>query len=286
VGPTASGKSALAVAIAERRPDLELVSIDSMQVYRGMDVGTAKDTEHPHHLVDLADPSEDFSVARFQAAAAAALAQIESRGRRALLVGGTGLYLQAVVDGLNVPGAWPELRAELEQQPPADLYRRLQAADPAAAARIDPANARRSARALEVTIGSGRPFSSYGPGVGAFPAAPRFRLAGVWLSRSVVNARIEARYHAQLEAGFLDEVARLPSPLSRTAAQALGYRELLAHRAGSLTLEQALAEAIKRTRAFARRQRMWFRRDPRITWFGAGANPVVLLPALLGNWSS
>ena len=286
VGPTASGKSALAVEVAQRLPDVELVSIDSMQVYRGMDIGTAKDRDHPHHLVDLAEPTEDFSVARFQAAAWAALAEIEGRGHRALLVGGTGLYLQAVVDGLNVPGAWPDLRAELEQQDPAVLYGRLQAVDPAAAARIDPHNARRTVRALEVTLGSGRPFSSYGPGIGAFPPAPRFRIAGVWLPRATVSARIEARYRAQMEAGFLDEAAALPAGLSRTAAQALGYRELLAHLAGRCTLAEALDEAIRRTRAFARRQRMWFRRDPRITWFGAGANPVAVLPALLGNWSS
>ena len=285
VGPTASGKSVLAVEVARRLGDVELVSIDSMQVYRGMDIGTAKDTHHPHHLVDLADPSEDFSVARFQAAAGDVLAGIEARGHRALLVGGTGLYLQAVVDGLNVPGAWPDVRAELEHHDPGALYQRLGHADPVAAARIAPGNVRRIVRALEVTLGSGRPFSSYGPGVGAFPTTSRFRLAGLWLPRPVVNARIEARYHAQMDARFLDEVKALPPDLSRTARQALGYRELLAHLEGSITLDQALDEAVRRTRAFARRQRMWFRRDPRIVWFGAGGNPVALLPALLGHWS-
>ena len=272
--------------MARRLGDVELVSIDSMQVYRGMDIGTAKDKTVPHHLIDLADPSEDFSVARFQAAAREALAGIEARGRRALLVGGTGLYLQAVVDGLNVPGAWPAVRAELEREDAGVLYERLGRADPVAAARIEPGNLRRIVRALEVTLGSGRPFSSFGPGIGAFPPTARFRLAGVWLPRPVVNARIEARYHAQMDAGFLAEVAALPLTLSRTARQALGYRELLAHLEGSVTLEQALDEAIRRTRAFARRQRMWFRRDPRIVWFGAGRNPVAVLPALLGHWSS
>ncbi len=257
-----------------------------MQVYRGMDIGTAKDTHQPHHLVDLADPTEDFSVARFQAAAAAALAAIEARGHRALLVGGTGLYLQAVVDGLTVPGAWPEVRAELEHEDAGVLFQRLGRADPAAAARIEPGNVRRIVRALEVTLGSGRPFSSYGPGIAAFPPTTRFRLAGLWLPRPLLNARIEARYHAQMDAGFLDEVKALPTGLSRTARQALGYRELLAHLEGSITLGQALDEAIRRTRAFARRQRMWFRRDPRIVWFGGAGNPVALLPAVLGHWTS
>ena len=305
----------MALEVARRLGDVELVSIDSMQVYRGMDVGTAKPSpeeqaEVAHHLIDLADPSEDFSVARFQAAAAEALGAIEGRGHRALLVGGTGLYLQAVVDGLTLPGSWPGLRAELEAEAstPAGvgaLYRRLAEADPPAAARIEPANARRIVRALEVTWGSGRPFSSFGPGIAAFPSSTRFRLAGLWLPRSVVAARIEARYRAQLDAGFLDEVRGLaarPAGLSRTARQALGYRELLAHVAGRATLDQALNEAVRRTREFARRQRMWFRRDPRIVWFGAatafghapgtafghaaGGNPLAVLPALLEHWST
>ena len=269
-----------------------------MQVYRGMDIGTAKPTpaeqaEVPHHLLDLADPSEDFSVRRFQQAATAALKAIEARGHRALLVGGTGLYLNAVVDGLTVPGTWPELRAELESEAatPAGvgaLYRRLASADPPAAARIEPANARRIVRALEVTLGSGRRFSSFGPGLAAFPPT-RFRLAGVWLPRQVVAARIEARYTAQVEAGFVDEVRALAADrdrlLSRTARQALGYRELLDHVAGRTTLEEALALAVARTRQFARRQRMWFRRDPRIVWFGTAANPLALLPAVLGHFA-
>ena len=276
--------------------DVEIVSVDSMQVYRGMDVGTAKPTpaeraEVPHHLLDLSDPSEDFSVSRFQRAASAALAGIEGRGHRALLVGGTGLYLNAVVDGLDVPGSWPALRAELESQAatPAGvgaLYRQLAVADPPAAARIQPANARRIVRALEVTLGSGRRFSSFGPGLAAYPPT-RFRLAGVWLPRPVVAARIEARYHAQLDAGFLEEARALAAgPLSRTARQALGYRELLDHLAGRTSLDDAVGAAVARTRQFARRQRMWFRRDPRIAWFGAEANPLALLPALLGHLAS
>jgi tRNA dimethylallyltransferase len=275
---------------ARRLGDVELVSADSMQVYRGMDIGTAKPSpeeqaEVRHHLLDVAGPEEDYSVARFQADAADAIAGIESRGHRALVVGGTGLYVQAVVDGLALPGEWPELKAELEGQPPDALYRRLEELDPLAASRIEPGNARRLVRALEVTLGSGRPFSSFGPGLGAYPPT-RFRLAGVWVPRPVLAERIAARYRAQLAAGFLDEVRRLAATMSRTARQAIGYKELLAHLAGEWTLEEAVDAAVGRTRGFARRQRAWFRRDPRITWFGAPTNPVDLLPALLGDWSA
>jgi tRNA dimethylallyltransferase len=275
--------------VARRLGDVELVSADSMQVYRGMDVGTAKATsaeraEIPHHLLDVADPGEDYSVARFQAAAAHAVAGIEARGHRALVVGGTGLYVQAVVDGLALPGEWPQLRPGLEAQPPAELHRRLTEVDPLAASRIEPGNTRRLVRALEVTLGSGRPFSSFGPGLGAYPPT-RFRVAGVWLPRAVLADRIARRYRAQLAAGFVDEVRRLRDTMSRTARQALGYKELLAHLAGECSLDDAVDAAVRRTRAFARRQRAWFRRDPRITWLGAPGNPVDLLPALLGDWS-
>ena len=281
----------LAMEVARRLGDVELISGDSMQVYRGMDIGTAKPAaaeqeEVPHHLLDVAEPGEDFSVARFQTAVAEALAGIEDRGHRALMVGGTGLYVQAVVDGLVLPGEWPDLKAELKSQPPADLHRQLHEADPLAASRIEPGNTRRLVRALEVTIGSGRPFSSFGPGVGTYPRTTRFRLAGVWLPRPVLAARIQARYRDQMEAGFLDEVRRLQGVMSRTARQALGYRELLDHLAGACSLDDAVARAVARTRQFARRQRAWFRRDPRITWFGTPQNPVDLLPALLGDWST
>ncbi|HEX2048031.1 MAG TPA: tRNA (adenosine(37)-N6)-dimethylallyltransferase MiaA [Acidimicrobiales bacterium] len=289
VGPTASGKSALALDVARRLGDVELVSADSMQVYREMDLGTAKPTpaeraEVPHHLLDLADPGEDFSVARFQAAAAEAMAGIEARGHRALVVGGSGLYVQAVVDGLALPGEWPELKAELEGQPVKALHSRLVELDPRAASRMEPGNARRVVRALEVTLGSGRPFSSFGPGLGAYPRT-RFRLAGVWLPRKVLAERIAARYRDQLGAGFLGEVRGLKDRMSRTAGQALGYKELLDHLAGDCTLEEAVEKAVARTKEFARRQRAWFRRDPRITWLGTVRNPVDLLPALLGDWS-
>ena len=236
-----------------------------MQVYRGMDIGTAKATtaeraEVPHHLLDLAEPWERFTVARFQQAAQQALAQIESRGHRALLVGGTGLYLRAVVDRLRVPGEFPVVR-------------------------IEPSNRRRVVRALEVTLGSGRPFSSFGPGLKEYGPTP-FRMAGVWLPRDVVSARIASRLRAQVAAGFVDEARSLAASLSATARQALGYKELLEHLEGRATLDAAIDAAIGRTRAFARRQRMWFRRDPRITWLAAGEDPLALLPTLLGNWSS
>lgn len=289
VGVTASGKSALAMELARCLDDIELVSIDSMQVYRGMDIGTAKPTpaeqaEIPHHLLDLAEPHEEFTVARFQAAFDEALTGIESRGNRAVLVGGTGLYLRAVIDGFTIPGRWPEAAAELDQEPDVGvLHRRLTELDPVAAARMEPTNRRRVLRALEVTIGSGRRFSSFGPGLEVHPPTP-FDLVGIWLSRPVVAARIEQRYRDQLAAGFLDEVRRLdgrPEAIGRTAAQALGYRELLGHLRGEHSVDQAINLAGGRTRRFARRQRVWFRHDPRITWLGADQDPMTALPLLL-----
>jgi tRNA dimethylallyltransferase len=292
VGPTACGKSALALRVAEKLGDVEIVSADSMQVYRGMDVGTAKPGPEEraavaHHLIDVADPCEDWDVARFIAAAAQVIADIESRGKRALFVGGTGLYVHAVVDGFTVPGQWPEVRHQLEAEPDTvALYHRLAALDPTAAGRIAPANRRRVVRALEVTLGSGQPFSGYGPGVASFPATT-WRLVGIWLPRRVVAARVESRFQAMLGAGLVAEVeslARRPAGLSRTARQALGYKELLAHVDGGMPLAEASALAVRRTNQFARRQRMWWRRDPRVRWFGAAENPLEILPALLGNW--
>jgi tRNA dimethylallyltransferase len=290
VGTTASGKSALALRVARALPDVELVSIDSMQVYRGMDIGTASPTraeraEVPHHLVDVADPWEDWSLARFQAAALEALADIAARGRRAVLVGGTGLYLRAVIDGLEIPGRHPSARAEIESEPDTRaLHRRLAELDPLAASRMEPDNRRRIVRALEVTLGSGRPFSSYGPGLESHPET--VAQVGIRLPPAVVASRIEARYHAQVEAGFgaeVDALLALPRPLSRTAAQALGYRELIAHRRGEKTLEEALDEAVRRTRRFARRQRSWFRRDPRVTWFDAAEAPEAVADAVVAH---
>jgi len=295
VGATASGKSALAMALARTRGDVELVSVDSMQVYRGMDIGTAKPSaaeraEVRHHVIDVVDPWDPFEVHSFQRDVADALADVHARSKHPLLVGGTGLYLRAVVDGLELPGRFPAMAAELEAmantpEETAGLHDRLAAADPVAAARMEPTNRRRVIRALEVTLGSGRQFSSFGAGLGAYPASP-VRLVGVRLPPDVVAERIEARYHQQMADGLLDEVRRLAAgpPLSRTAAQALGYRELLAHLGAdsptSPTLDASLDEAIRRTRRFAKRQRAWFGRDPRITWLDAEHDALTVLPAL------
>jgi tRNA dimethylallyltransferase len=294
VGPTASGKSALGVLVAKELGDIEIVTADSMQVYRGMDIGTAKPSVAErggvaHHLVDVADPGQDWDVARFVAAARRVEKDVTARGRRVLFVGGTGLYLHALIDGFTVPGRWPDVVAELEETPSADeLYRRLLLLDPVGAARVQPGNRRRVVRALEVAIGSGRPFSSYGPGVASFPPTD-WRLAGVWLPREVVAERIEKRFSAMLDAGFVEEVRELSGHrggLSRTARQALGYRELLAHVEEGASLETAVDLAVRRTRHFARRQRMWWRRDPRVRWYGSAQNPLAILPALLRDWST
>ena len=250
-----------------------------MQVYRGMDIGTAKPTaaeqaEVRHHLIDLVDPAERFTVVDYATAYEAAMADIAGRGAVPLLVGGTGLYLRAVIDGLAPPPEFPDIAAELEAEAAADgtlegtavLHRRLAELDPVAASRMEPTNLRRIARALSVCLGTSRPFSSFGPGLQTYPEVP-FRLVGINLDRDSLDERIAERYRHQMEHGFLEEVRSLAEEsLSRTAAQALGYKELRAHLAGECTLHEALDLAIARTRRFARRQQRWFARDPRITW--------------------
>lgn len=291
VGPTASGKSALAHTAALAAGDVEIVTVDSMQVYRGMDIGTAKPSareqaEVRYHLLDIADPGEDFSLARFLEAARAAVADISVRGRRALLVGGTGLYVRALVDDLDVPGTFPEARAEIEAEPDtAVLHRRLVALDPVAASRMEPTNRRRIVRALEVTIGGGRPFSSYGPGLESHPPSPVAQV-GLRVPAGVLDPRIAERAEAMVAAGLVDEVARLaqcPGGPSRTARQALGYAEVLDHLEGRCSLEEAVAETVRRTRRFARRQVRWFRRDPRIRWVDTTGNPLPDPATLLGD---
>ena len=274
VGPTASGKSSLALALARSRSDIELVTVDSMQVYRGMNIGTAKpsvaeQSEIVHHLLDVCDPDDDYTVARFQRDCFAVLADIEERGKRAVLVGGTGLYLQAITDDLEIPARFPEVRAELELEPDtAVLFARLESLDPLAASRMEPTNRRRVVRALEVTVGSGRPFSSFGPGLEEYPPAP-FPVLGLAMERVVLDQRIAQRYEQQMADGFLAEVQTLvdlPAGLGRTARQALGYAELLDHIENGTPLDDALETAVTRTRRFARRQQRWFGRDPRINW--------------------
>jgi tRNA dimethylallyltransferase len=279
--------------VARDLGDVEIVTVDSMQVYRGMDIGTAKPSgaeraEVAHHLLDLAEPSEEWSVKRWADAARAVIAEIEGRGRRPLLVGGTGLYFQAVVDGLAPPGRFPDVCAQLESEPDtSSLYRRLTYLDPVAASKIDPGNRRRILRALEVTIGTGRRFSSFGPGVAAYPATS-WDIAGLWLPRPVVAARIEQRLAAMVRGGLVEEteaLLRTPGALSDTARQALGYREMVSYLQGEVSLEQAVSDAAARTRAFSRRQRMWWRRDPRIRWYGAAGNPLAVVSQILGDWS-
>jgi len=291
VGPTAVGKSAVALELARLDPSIELISADSMQVYRGMDIGTAKPTlaeqaEVRHHVIDIVDPCDDFGLAHFQEAAVAARAAIEERNGWPVIVGGTGLYVQAVVDDLDLPGQFPEVRTALDAEPDeTKLYDRLQALDPLAASRMERTNRRRITRALEVTLGSGKPFSSFGPGMTAYPAT-EFRLYGVDRERPVIDARIAERYEAQMAAGFLDEVRGLLTadrPLSVTAAQALGYKELIVHLRGDASVEDALALANQRTRRFARRQQRWFRRDPRITWLDGAENSGALAARVLAD---
>jgi tRNA dimethylallyltransferase len=283
LGVTASGKSEAALAVARRRGDVEIVSVDSMCVYRGMDIGTSKPSrqaraEVPHHLIDVVDPDQQFTVSQFQAAARTAMAGIAGRGNHAILVGGTGLYLRSLIDDLRIPGRYPEvaqaLEADLEDgrvDVPA-LHARLAALDPRAAERMEPTNRRRIVRALEVTLGSGHPFSTFGPGLESYPASS-VPLVGIAVEPDVVDRRIGERFARWVEGGFLAEVQELaarPRGISRTARQALGYRELLAHVEQGAPLEDSIAEAVRRTRSFARRQASWFRRDPRITWLVAG----------------
>ena len=192
------------------------------------------------------------------------------------------------LDDLDIPGQHPEVRAALEAEPDTTaLHARLRALDPVAAGRMEPTNRRRIVRALEVTLGSGRPFSSFGPGVHAHPSTA-FTMVGLGMEQAVLAERIATRYEAQLAAGFLDEVRGLvghPRGLSRTARQALGYKELIDHLEGLLSLEEAVDLAVRRTRRFARRQRAWFRRDPRITWLGATHRPRALVDALAARSS-
>jgi tRNA dimethylallyltransferase len=275
VGPTAAGKTALALQLA---PALgaEIISADAMLVYRGMDIGTAKPTPRErarvrHHLVDVVDPGEEFSVARFQPMARAAIADVLARGRSPLLVGGSGLYFHAVVDQFVFPPTEEEVRRRLEAEAASAglpvLYQRLVDLDPEAAARVQPANLRRIVRALEVMELTGRRFSSFRAAMDAPVSRYRLLVLGLDPGQELLRARVAERVAAMAEAGLVDEVRRLAGqPLSRTARQALGYKELLDALHAGTSLDAALDEVVARTRNYARRQLAWFRRDPRVRW--------------------
>ncbi|HVD14224.1 MAG TPA: tRNA (adenosine(37)-N6)-dimethylallyltransferase MiaA [Actinomycetota bacterium] len=289
VGPTAAGKTALALELAPRL-GAEIISADAMLVYRGMDIGTAKPTPAerarvPHHLVDVVDPAEEFSVARFQPMARAAIDDVLARDRVPLLVGGSGLYFHAVVDEFTFPPTDPAVRRRLEADAaeaglPA-LYERLADRDPVAAARIQPANLRRIVRALEVIELTGQRFSSFRVAMDA--PLSRYRLAVIGLDPGPerLRARVAERVTAMAGAGLVDEVRRLGAgPLSRTARQALGYKELLDALECGGSVADALAEVVTRTRAYARRQLAWFRRDGRIRWSTLPPGPQLTAWAL------
>ena len=282
VGATAVGKSATAVALAESL-DAEIVSVDSMQIYRGMDIGTDKVPAEmrervPHHLLDLREPSHDVTVAEFQRLARAAIDDISERGRLPLLVGGSGLYFRAVVDDLEFPPRSPEVRAALEErielEGPVRLHEELAARDPLAAARIEPANSRRIVRALEVIEITGHPFSA-NTAWERYESRYDLRVAGLDLPAEVLHRRIGKRVDEMLRRGLIEEARAIAAGgMSATARQALGYRQVL--EAGPATEPDGLRRAIvTATRRFARRQRSWFRSDPRVQWFDAASPGLV-----------
>jgi len=287
VGPTATGKTALAIALAAHFGG-EVVNADSMQLYAGMDIGTAKPdlaerAGIAHHLIDVWPVTQLATVARYQILAREVIDEILGRGRLPIVVGGSGLYLRAALDKLDFPGQSPEIRAalyaELDELGPAVLHRRLTELDPAAAATILPSNGRRIARALEVIELTGRPYSASMPDYQS--VYPTLHLG---LDRADLDERVERRVSHMMEAGLLDEVrSLLPAGLrgSPTAGKALGYAQLLAclDDAGTVVgdLEVAVAETVRTTRRFVRRQRSWFRRDPRIVWLDGAASDLVAL---------
>jgi tRNA dimethylallyltransferase len=286
-GPTAVGKTEAAVLLAERL-GAEIVCADSRTVYRRMDIGTAKPPAAlrrrvPHHLLDVVEPGESFTLADYQRLATAAIAEIRSRGRLPLLVGGTGLYIRAITDRLVIPAVAPDrrLRARLEAEEreygPGHLYARLAALDPVAAMRIHPRNLRRLIRALEVTILSGTPISQQ-QGRGS-PSGP-LAMVGLAMERGALYRRIDARVDAQLAAGLVDEVRGLLAsgiPVEAPAMQGLGYREIAGWLTGAYDFGEAVRRLKRNTRRYAKRQLTWFRQDPRIVWVattGADAEGV------------
>lgn len=283
-GPTATGKSDLALELAERLSG-EVINADSMQLYRGMDIGTAKLTVAqrrgvPHHLLDILEVTQTASVADYQARARAAIEDVLARGRTPLLVGGSGLYLGAVLDRIDFPATDPAVRARLEAELAAagvaQLHQRLHRTDPAAAARIDPADGRRIVRALEVGELTGQPFTASLP----VPGPPRYGALMVCLDRdpAELDDRLASRVEAMMAAGWLAEVADLAGRGLRegtTARRALGYKQLLEHLDGSCSLPEATTATVTATRRFVRRQRSWFGRDDRWIRLDAAAPDLV-----------
>ncbi len=283
VGPTATGKTALAVALAHRLGG-EVVNADSMQLYRGMDIGTAKPTAAerdgvPHHLLDLWHVREPASVAEYRQRARAEIDRLRAAGVVPLLVGGSGLYVRAVLDELEFPGTDATVRARLEGElaevGPAELHRRLAAVDPVAAQAILPSNGRRLVRALEVVQITGRPFTASLP-----EPRPYYPAVTIGLDRDAaeLDERVARRVDRMWAAGFEAEVAALAADGLRegpTAARALGYAQVLRQLDGQLTAEAAREETVRTTRRFVRRQRSWFRRDAATSWLDAGAADLV-----------
>ncbi len=277
VGPTGSGKSELGIALA-RRLGGEVINADALQFYRGMDIGTAKLREEDrggirHHLLDILDVTEEASVAAYQAAARRAIDDITGRGLVPVIVGGSGLYVRAVLDKLEFPPTDPVVRsrleAELEAEGSAVFRERLRRVDPVSAGRID--DDRRLVRALEVFDVSGRPFSSFMPR--REYVRPTVQL-GLGVDRDLLRDRLAQRVHAMVRAGLADEVERLVARGlrdGRTASRALGYGQFLQVMDGLLTEAAAVEDTIAATRRFARRQLTWFRADPRVTWLDAHA---------------
>ena len=272
VGPTGSGKSDLAVNLALEL-DGEVINADAMQFYRGMDIGTAKITPAerkgvPHHLLDILEVTQEASVSDFQQQAREVIADIHARGKRAILAGGSGLYVRAALDVLEFPGTDPLLRARLEaeqaERGTPELLARLRSVDPVSADRLS--DARRIIRALEVHELTGRPFSSFMPRREYYQPAIQ---VGLSVDREVLRERLAARVHRMVDVGLLDEVRRLDTlglRRGKTASRALGYSQFLRVVDGTSTVDAAAEETIVATRQFARRQLTWFRADPRISW--------------------
>lgn len=289
LGPTASGKSDVAMEAATTVPNVHIIAADAMQVYRRMDIGTAKPTEEDqrrvvHYGIDVAEPSERYSVARFAEDVAAARKKISKADASELIVGGTGLYVTALVDGLSMPGDYPKIRAQLEANRDTEaLFNQLSELDPEAVKKIDPNNRRRMIRALEVCLGSGKTFSSFGEGIGAYPPVDTVQIGIKW-KREALRERIALRVHKMLEAGLVDEVRSVlnePKGISDTARQALGYKEIIEHIERRWTLEEAISATILRTQQFAVRQERWYRRDPRIQWVEVQNDPIAEVTPLV-----